>query len=58
MSDYTPREMRSLVAARTSRIAGREIAWWACWDRDYTAAGFARRVRREWRRMQGEASRG
>lgn len=39
------REIEQVIAAKTDFAGGRIIDWWACWDREYTATAFARRVR-------------
>ena len=44
-------EMRTVILAKTDRGGGDSIRWWGCWDNKYTATGFAKRVRSEWREM-------
>ena len=38
-------ELEKVVAARTDRSATRPIMWWGCWDRNFTAIGFVRKIR-------------
>lgn len=49
--EHIHREMEQLVSAKSDCAAGRMIAWWGCWDRQYTATAFARRVRQAWADM-------
>ena len=39
------KEIEAVVAAYSDRAGGKLILWWGCWDKQYTATGFARRVR-------------
>jgi hypothetical protein len=39
------KEMEAIVAASSNRSAAKIIEWWCCWDRNYTATAFAKRVR-------------
>jgi hypothetical protein len=39
------KEMEGVVSEKSDRMAAKHIVWWACWDRNYTATAFARRVR-------------
>jgi hypothetical protein len=47
-------ELEAVVAAKTDRAAGNLIQWWACWDREFTATAWARKVRQEWAKMEAE----
>ena len=48
------KEMRRVMGARTDRGAGRVISGWMCWDRDYTATTFARKIRAQARELGHE----
>ena len=58
-ADYTASEWESIrtelqqvVEATSDRAGGDVIRWWDCWDRNYTATSFARKIREAWETMK------
>jgi len=45
-------DMECLMLAATDRRAVKQIRWWDCWNRRYTAIAFARRARAFWKLIE------
>jgi hypothetical protein len=49
------KEIEAVVAAKSDRAAGSIIFWWDCWRKGHTATAFARKIREDWKQMNGIA---